>query len=163
MITVDEHQQWLDNPTGKIGKGEYCSACARFNSRNIACNAILLKDRQILLVKRAQDPQMGAWDIPGGYLDWNETLEECSSRELKEETGLVASPNDFKFFGTFSEPNNSAGNQVIEMYYVTKEFSGEIVLEEDEVLEAKWFSLDSLPENVAFDHRQTLDKLAQTL
>ena len=157
------HEEWLSFPTGKIGKGEYCSKCARFNSRDIAINAILIRLRnnkkEILLVLRAQDPDKGWWDIPGGYLDWDETLEEATSRELKEETGLVASPESFKFFNIFSNPNNKPKNQVVDIYYVSKKFSGNIKIQESEVLEAKWFDLNNLPDNVAFDHMLTIEKL----
>lgn len=166
MIFDFDHKEWLANPTGKIPKGTYCKDCARFNARNIACNAILLregksehKNKQVLLVKRAQEPGLGDWDIPGGYLDWDETLEEATARELKEETGLVVNIEDFKFFSIFSDPNNAVGNQVIEMYYVATKYSGEIQIEVEEVLEAKWFYLDNLPNNVAFDHGQVLKNL----
>lgn len=159
MISDFDQKDWLNNPTGKIEKGSYCPHCARFNSRHIACNAVIIKAGKVLLVKRAQDPEAGNWDIPGGYLDWDETLEECAARELKEETGLLAQPSDLKFFSIFSNPNNAAHNQVIDIYFVSRKFSGEIEIEQAEVLEAKWFNLDNLPPNVAFDHKEALNKI----
>lgn len=163
MISDFNYQEWLDNPTGKIGKGEYCSYCARFNTRPMAVNAILLKENHVLLVQRAMEPDKGWWDIPGGYLDWDETLEEGTTRELKEETGLDADPNSFKLVGTYSNPKNKVGNQVVEIYFISKVFSGEIKEEEGEVVEAKWFDLNELPENVAFDHINVLEGLKNFL
>jgi len=159
MISKDQHQEWLANPTGKISKGSYCSSCARFNARAVAVNAILRDGNKVLLVKRGEEPDLGWWDIPGGYLDWNETLEEGASRELHEETGLIVDPNTFSLIGTFSNPNNKAKNQAVDLYYITTHFSGEILIDGEEILEANWFEIDNLPENVAFDHRLILEKL----
>ena len=45
-------------------------------------------DRKVLLIQRANEPFKGQWALPGGMLDEGETLEQCASRELQEETGL---------------------------------------------------------------------------
>jgi hypothetical protein len=42
MISQSDHEKWLAHPVGKIPKGTYCSHCARFNSRDMAVNAIIL-------------------------------------------------------------------------------------------------------------------------
>lgn len=160
MISADQHKEWLAHPTGRISKGEYCSCCARFNARTLAVNAIVLNENKVLLVKRAQEPDKGWWDLPGGYLDWDETLEEGTARELREETGLVASPASFQFLSLFSEPKNKTGNQVVDVYFITNTFTGEITVDPAEVLTAQWFELDALPEKVAFDHRQVLETVA---
>lgn len=43
---------------------------------------------QVLLVRRARAPQRGLWAIPGGHLDWGETVQMAVEREIREETGL---------------------------------------------------------------------------
>lgn len=159
-MTIDsDHNQWVDNPTGKISKGAFCNTCARFNNRPTAVSVILVQTNRILLLKRAQKPGKGDWDIPGGYLDWDETLEEGAIRELYEETNLKVDLKDLKFHSYFSNPDNVAENQVIEMYYIATKYSGEIKLQEEEVDSYRWFGLDELPENVAFDHLEVLNKL----
>jgi ADP-ribose pyrophosphatase YjhB (NUDIX family) len=163
MVSDFDQKEWLAHPTGKIPKGTFCKHCARFNARQIACSTVLLKDSLVLLVERAQEPGLGSWDIPGGYLDWDETLEEAAIRELKEETGLNLDLSDIEYLGNFSKPNNSVGNQVIEMYYLATKFSGHLELEVAEVSDAKWFDLDSLPKNVAFDHMKILQKINKNL
>ncbi|MEI7579682.1 MAG: NUDIX domain-containing protein [bacterium] len=56
-----------------------------------AANAIVIKNAQgeILLVKRKDDPAKGLWDLPGGFVEFDETLEESIQREIKEELGLT--------------------------------------------------------------------------
>lgn len=162
MISHDEHSEWLANPVGKINKGSYCSHCGRFNARTIAVNALLIKDKSVLLVKRGEEPDKGLWDAPGGYIGWDETLEQGAARELQEETGLVVNPKDFEFFSVYSNPNNKAQNQVVDIYFITKIFTGELKLDGLEVTEINWFDLNNLP-SIAFDHMATLQKLKNSL
>lgn len=163
MISDAEHAEWLAHPTGKIAKGEYCGSCGRFNARPCAANAVVLDGDKVLLVQRGQEPDKGFWDIPGGYLDWDETLEQCAARELKEETSLVVNPNNFRLFTIFSDPDNKAQNQVVDMYFVATEFSGDLEIDGIEVTAARWFSLKDLPHTVAFDHMVMFHKLRTEL
>ncbi|GIK83950.1 MAG: hypothetical protein BroJett025_05720 [Patescibacteria group bacterium] len=163
MITQEQHEEWLHNPVGKIPKGEYCRTCGRFNSRTMAVNALLIKENSVLLVKRGEEPDKGFWDIPGGYIGWDETLEEGTARELLEETGLIVDPDHLEFFSVFSNPNNKAKNQVVDMYFVSRIFSGEMQVDGKEITESKWFDLNALPDNVAFDHMLALVKLQKAL
>jgi 8-oxo-dGTP diphosphatase len=50
----------------------------------------VLKDRRVLLVKRACPPYAGLWSLPGGKTEANETAQDAVRRELKEETGIEA-------------------------------------------------------------------------
>ncbi len=58
----------------------------------VGVGAVVLKDNAILLVKRANEPCSGCWSIPGGVVDYGESLLHAVSRELLEETGLEAIP-----------------------------------------------------------------------
>lgn len=158
MNTVDEHADWVAHPVGKIPKNTYCSSCGRYNARTLACNAVLVNDaREALLVLRGEEPDKEWWDVPGGYLDWDETLEECTVRELYEETNLVVDIKDLQQYFIYSNPKNKAQNQVVDVYYIAKNFTGEISVDGEEILEAKWFPLTQLPEKVAFDHLLALN------
>ena len=53
-----------------------------------AVAAIIVRDDEILLVKRGSQPAIGKWSIPGGSVEIGETLEEAVKREVMEETGL---------------------------------------------------------------------------
>lgn len=55
-----------------------------------AASAVLIRDDQVLMVKRGQAPNKGLWSFPGGKIQAGETLEQAVLRELAEETGVQA-------------------------------------------------------------------------
>ncbi len=54
----------------------------------VAAGALVLNENKFLLVKRHDEPDAGLWAIPGGKLEYGETLEQCAKREIKEETNI---------------------------------------------------------------------------
>ena len=86
------------------GRAIHCSGCDLTYFHNVAsavaCFVLDHEDR-FLLVRRARDPAKGTLDLPGGFVDPEETVEEAVARELKEETGL--SPESMHL--CFSLPN----------------------------------------------------------
>ena len=84
----------------------HCNACDFVLYHNIAAAvAVIFKfENQILFTVRNVDPDKGKWDLPGGFIDPNETAEEAACREIKEELGLSIQPSDLKYHTT--APNN---------------------------------------------------------
>lgn len=56
----------------------------------LGVSVCLLRNGEVLLVKRARPPSLGLWSLPGGHVEWGETLRQAAARELMEETGLEA-------------------------------------------------------------------------
>lgn len=153
MSNQNTHSTWVKYPTGKIGKGEFCQECGRYNTRNVTVHSILFDQNKVLLIKRANNPQKDFWALPAGYLDWDETLEEGALRELKEETNLDGSIVSLS--GVYSNTNRDEdGRQNIAISYIVK-FLGSPQAGDD-ASEVNWFEIENLPENIAFDHKKMI-------
>lgn len=128
-----------------------CPQCGEYKNRAISIDAFIEKDGKILLVKRGRDPYKGFWAIPGGHVDFDETVKDAVIREVKEETGL--SVGKLSLLGIYSDPGRHP-KQVIAVVYKV-ETTGEPVAGDD-AEEFAWFSPDQLPTNLAFDHNKIL-------
>jgi mutator protein MutT len=109
-----------------------------------AVAAIILRDLEILLVKRGAEPSIGLWSIPGGSVELGETLEEALKREVREETGLevnvgeIAGVSDLiiKQYGRVTY-------HYILIDYFASVTSGEVTAGTD-ATDCKWVSLDEI-------------------
>ena len=101
----------------------------------------------IVLIKR-RNPPLG-WALPGGFVDYGESLEEAASREAKEETGLDVC--QLRQFHTYSDPGRDRRLHTISTVF-TATASGQ-PKGGDDAVEAQIFSRDTLPPLV-FDHAQ---------
>ena len=113
----------------------------------------------VLLVKRGNQPEMGKWAFPGGFMNMDETTEQCARRELKEGTGLVLDV-DFRLVGVYSDIDRDPRGRVVTTSYLALLSKCEPAKAGDDAAEIQWFNLDDLPK-LAFDHDKMLkDALA---
>lgn len=131
----------------QLSNKELCLNCGRWSNRGISIDAIIIKHKKILLIRRGVEPDKGKWGIPGGYVDWDESVDDAVKREVKEELGLNV--KSMKFIKQYSNPKRHP-KQTIDSAYVVEVF-GELSIGDD-VQEHKWFSLEDIPDNLAFDH-----------
>lgn len=115
--------------------------------RAFACDALLIENEKLLLIRRAAEPFKGKWALPGGMIGADETAEDCLKREMKEETALEIEL--VQLVGVYSDPERDPRG-TISAAYLVKRISGEPKAGDD-AGEAEWFGLDDLPE-LCFDH-----------
>lgn len=107
---------------------------------------------KVLLIQRGGEPYKDKWAFPGGFMNIDETVEECAKRELEEETGLKAS--SVEQFYTFSDVNRDPSERVITVaHYALVRLSD--VKGGDDAMSAKWFAMNEIP-SLAFDHDRIL-------
>jgi len=118
-----------------------------------AAGAIVVKDDQLLLVKRAHPPKVGWWCIPAGFMEWREHPEQTAMRELKEETGLEVELTGL--FEIYSGTDDPRANAVLILYLA--QVTGGTLQAADDALEVRFFDFDSLPKEIAFEaHHQAI-------
>ena len=109
---------------------------------------------RVLLIRRKRDPFAGAWALPGGFIEMDETLEESARRELREETGIEA--GELVQVYTFGDPGRDPRGRTISVAYrghVDAEALRPVAA--DDAAEVGWFALDALPA-LAFDHARII-------
>lgn len=104
---------------------------------------------KVLLIERGADPYKGCWAFPGGFLNMDETTEQCAVRELEEETGLKIL--GLQQIGAYSKVDRDPRGRTITVAYLAVIESPCEVEGQDDAAKAQWFPLDTLPK-LAFDH-----------
>ena len=106
--------------------------------------------RGIVLIKRKNPPR--GWAIPGGFVDYGESLEDAAMREAKEETSL-----DVKLirqFHTYSDPSRDPRQHTVSTVFTARAEGKPQGMDDAE--EAAVFTEADLPDKIAFDHREIL-------
>lgn len=130
--------------------------------RHAVVDTIVLKEKEILLVKRAARlVEGGKWGLVGGYVDRDETLEQAVRREVLEETGYSVENVEFLWFiDNPNRPNEDRQNIAFVFVCRVAQKTGEA---DDESEEQQWFPLDALPSKdmLAFDHYDTIQNFLE--
>jgi ADP-ribose pyrophosphatase len=131
------------------------------DSPRVAVGAIVIKDGQVLLVRRGQPPSEGLWAVPGGRVHLGETLQQAAEREIKEETGLSIHARDPVY--TFDVILRDEAGRVRFHYVIVDlmaDYINGTVCPGDDAREARWVTpdeLERLPTNQTT--REVLHKL----
>jgi len=111
---------------------------------------IEIESKGIVLIKRKNPPH--GWALPGGFVDYGESLEEAAVREAKEETDLDVKLTEQ--FHTYSDPKRDPRHHSISIVYIAK--TKGIPQAKDDAIEIGIFNESNLPDEIAFDHRSIL-------
>lgn len=115
---------------------------------------------RILLIQRANEPYKGYWAFPGGFMEMNETTEQCAIRELKEETGLDL--REMKQIGCYSGVDRDPRGRTITVAYLASIDEPQDVQGLDDAANAEWFFINDLPK-IAFDHEIIMSDIIKQL
>jgi len=117
----------------------------------LTVDAIIEIGGGIILIKRKNPPP--GWAIPGGFVDYGESLEDAVCREAKEETGLDITL--IRQFHTYSEPGRDPRHHTVSTIFIASASGTPVAA--DDAQEVGIFTRDSLPRDIAFDHWQILE------
>jgi len=118
---------------------------------------------KVLLIERGDEPFKGCWAFPGGFMNMDETTEQCAIRELEEETGLHIS--EVHQIGAYSKVDRDPRGRTVTVVYLAIVDEPITVNGQDDAAKAQWFPLSAFldkpsgkaerPE-LAFDHDEIL-------
>jgi len=118
---------------------------------------------KVLLIERGDEPFKGCWAFPGGFMNMDETTEQCAIRELEEETGLKVSK--VYQIGAYSKVDRDPRGRTVTVAYLAIVAAPMAVSGQDDAANAQWFPLTAFldkpsgkaerPE-LAFDHEEIM-------
>ena len=108
---------------------------------------------KVLLIERGDEPFKGCWAFPGGFMNMDETTEQCAIRELEEETGLKV--NEVHQIGAYSKVDRDPRGRTVTVAYLAIVAAPMAVSGQDDAAKAEWWPLSTLPE-LAFDHDEIM-------
>jgi 8-oxo-dGTP diphosphatase len=137
-------------------KGKYIYDWPRpMVSVDAAVFAFFENKTKLLLVNRGNEPFKGKWSLPGGFVEIDEELEEAVARELAEETGLVnVELEQMRTYGNVGR--DPRGRQITIVYMGIATEGLNKIKAGDDASEVRWFDIEELPEDMAFDHNKVV-------
>ncbi len=139
-------------------KCPHCGAMVvKYKNPLPTADIIITRGNQVLLIKRKNPPE--GWALPGGFIDYGESAEQAAIREAKEETNLeIRNP---KQFHTYSQPGRDPRFHTLTVVF-SAEAKGELKAGDD-AGEVRFFPINNLPENIAFDHKEIIKEFFASL
>ena len=119
-----------------------------YKTPGLTVDGVILENGEISLIKRKGEPFKGKWALPGGFVEYNETVEDAVIREIREETGVNAEIKEL--VGVYSDPMRDPRGHTVSIVFLLDIIGGEIKFGDD-ACNAKFFNLKKLPD-LSFDH-----------
>ena len=115
---------------------------------------VFIEDDEVVLVRRKYPPFKGFWALPGGFVEYGETVEEAVKREILEETSLKV--EIISLVGVYSDPNRDPRGHIVTIVFKCRALTKHLEAKTDADL-VKAFKISDLKNlNLAFDHGKIL-------
>lgn len=137
---------YLKHLTTKVSQGPF-----------LTVDCIIAYSGGIVMIERS-NPPLG-WALPGGFIDYGESVEDAVAREMKEETSLDL--DELKQFHVYSKPGRDPRFHTVTIVFTAKG-KGTLAADSD-AKAAKVFRFDDLPQKIAFDHRSILNDYRRSI
>ncbi len=119
----------------------------------LAVDIVIVEENSIYLIKRKNEPFKDHWALPGGFVEYGETVERAAVREAKEETGMDVELREL--VGVFSDPERDPRGHTVSVVFVA-EAQGTPKSGSD-AKDIKRFKISHLP-SLAFDHEKIINE-----
>lgn len=127
-------------------KSKKCRSCGftYYANPSAATAAFIIRNGCLLVVRRAKEPAKGTLDLPGGFVDMDETVEEGMIREIREETGLEARSVNY----LFSLPNlyeySGMTIHTLDMFFTAEVDNDAVAQADDDAASLQWVPLSEV-------------------
>lgn len=134
--------------------GQPCPACGRWRAPSPTVDALIYDERRGIVLVRRKNTPLG-WALPGGFVDYGESVEQAAIREAKEETGLDVLLTGL--LGVYSDPARDPRGHTISTVFTATARDPEALVAGDDAADAVFFPLAALPHDIVFDHGKIIE------
>lgn len=110
---------------------------SKFERPSVTVDIIIIRDGEVLLIRRGNHPSLGKLAFPGGFVEPNDTVPAAAVRELYEETGLSA--HNYRQLGCFSKPDRDPRTRIITVPFLADVEKGALPKADDDAADASFF------------------------
>jgi len=136
----------------RIDKGEWMK---KYKNPTLTVDIIIQDNNHIVLVKRGLSPYKGKLAIPGGHIEYGETIEHAATREAEEETSVKAKLKHI--LGVYSDPDRDPCGHSISTVFIAEAAEGKPHAGSD-AAKVDWYNIDEIDtSNMAFDHGKIIE------
>ncbi|MEN6378984.1 MAG: NUDIX hydrolase [Methanofastidiosum sp.] len=121
-------------------------------SPSLAVDIIIFLDNKLVLIKRGRGPFRNFFALPGGFVEYGETVENAAIREAKEETGLEIT--NISLLGIYSKPDRDPRGHTVSIVFHGN--GSGTPKAGDDAKELFLFDITQIPTNLAFDHNKII-------
>lgn len=134
-----------------------CPACGFvfYQNPNVGVAAVVIEHGAVLLTLRGGSVRPGQWELPGGYVEFDEDIRDALTREMLEETGLVIEVG--RVLGVRSNFFRDPDSHSVGVWFTARRVAGDLAAGDD-AIEARFFPLHALPadEEIAFENDRAI-------
>lgn len=123
-----------------------------YRNPSLTVDGVVTEDGKILLIERKNPPFKEKYALPGGFVEYEESVEKAVTREVEEETGLKTKVEEL--IGVYSSPDRDPRGHMVSTVFSLEISGGELEGGSD-AESAEYFKIDDLPE-LAFDHKKII-------
>ena len=120
----------------------------------LTVDTVITQNDSVVLIMRKNPPFKGSWALPGGFVEYGETVESAAIRESKEETGIDIELDDI--VGVYSDPKRDPRGHIISICFLGHKIGGELVADTDASDVRCWKINEISKIDLAFDHHKIL-------
>ena len=140
-----------------------CPTCGTYHNPALTVDAVAVRgsgeEREVLLIRRGQEPWQGCWAFPGGFVDVGESPEDAVARELLEECNIVGKASEI--IAVRGDPQRDPRGHIVSIFYrVEVDANSGEPLAGDDAAEAEWVKLSQVDlKNMGADHAEIIQLL----
>jgi len=119
---------------------------------------------RVLLIQRGEEPHLGAWALPGGFVHEDEDLDSAAIRELHEETSIKQAPGHLEQFGAYGDPDRDPRQRVVTVGYWAVVTDPPEPVGGGDAAYAEFVAVSEVESGrivLAFDHKQIFDDVVE--